>query len=205
MPRSARRASTPQQHDRPGGRRGPDHRAGRHPPSGDGDGLTGRGQDREAYDAATAAGSTHECGPWWVDLADSGSALDGLAESVSASIGPEPAILILDNADRCVALCADLAHRLLADCPGLAVLVTSRQRIGIAGEVVTSVEPLPAEAAVAVLRAGKGGQRRPRHRRPFGSDGCRDLPPPGRAAARRRVGGGAHRRIEPVADQRRTR
>ncbi|MGP3990761.1 AfsR/SARP family transcriptional regulator [Streptomyces sp. 3N207] len=52
-------------------------------------------------------------------------------------------LLVLDNCEHVVHAAATLAETLLAHCPGLTVLATSRERLGIPGETVRPVEPLP--------------------------------------------------------------
>jgi len=51
-------------------------------------------------------------------------------------------LLVLDNCEHLVAAAAALADHLLARCPGLSVLATSREPLGIAGEVLHPVGPL---------------------------------------------------------------
>jgi non-specific serine/threonine protein kinase len=52
-------------------------------------------------------------------------------------------LLVLDNCEHLIAGCAPLAHTLLQACPGLRILATSREPLGIAGEVVWTIPPLP--------------------------------------------------------------
>ena len=56
-------------------------------------------------------------------------------------------LLVLDNCEHLLDACAVLASTLIASCPGLHVLATSRQALGVAGEVRMVVPPmsLPAE------------------------------------------------------------
>jgi predicted ATPase len=49
---------------------------------------------------------------------------------------------VLDNCEHLVAECATLASELLAACPGLRILATSRETLGVAGEVVWEATPL---------------------------------------------------------------
>jgi predicted ATPase/DNA-binding CsgD family transcriptional regulator len=57
-------------------------------------------------------------------------------------------LLVLDNCEHVVATTAGLVARLLAECPGVRVLATSRVPIGVAGEQVWRVPPLdPGTAA----------------------------------------------------------
>jgi predicted ATPase len=61
------------------------------------------------------------------------------------------ALLVLDNCEHLRAAVARLIERLLAACPDLTVLTTSREVLGLAGEHVQRVDPLAiAEAAMSV-------------------------------------------------------
>jgi len=57
-------------------------------------------------------------------------------------IGPRQLLLILDNAEHLIDSCASLVEVLLRRCVGLTVLVTSRERLGIAGELTYQVPSL---------------------------------------------------------------
>ncbi|MFF3442966.1 BTAD domain-containing putative transcriptional regulator [Streptosporangium sp. NPDC002721] len=60
-----------------------------------------------------------------------------------AVLADRPMLLVLDNCEHLVAEAAELADHLLAACPGLRVLATSREALGITGEVLHPVAPLP--------------------------------------------------------------
>jgi predicted ATPase len=51
-------------------------------------------------------------------------------------------LLVLDNCEHLVDACARLAEVLLGSCPGLRILATSREALGIAGEATWVVPPL---------------------------------------------------------------
>ena len=51
-------------------------------------------------------------------------------------------VLLLDNCEHLVDVCAQLCEALLGACPRLRVLATSRQSLGVAGETILSVAPL---------------------------------------------------------------
>jgi non-specific serine/threonine protein kinase len=53
-----------------------------------------------------------------------------------------PLLLLLDNCEHLVEACAEVVAHLLRHCPHLRVLATSREPLGIAGEVIWSVLPL---------------------------------------------------------------
>jgi predicted ATPase/DNA-binding SARP family transcriptional activator len=64
--------------------------------------------------------------------------LDRLVEA----IGNRRMLLVADNCEHLVEAAAKLVDHLLARCPGLSVLATSREPLGIAGEVLHPVGPL---------------------------------------------------------------
>jgi predicted ATPase/DNA-binding SARP family transcriptional activator len=51
-------------------------------------------------------------------------------------------LLVLDNCEHLLDACAALAETLLASCPRLQILATSRQPLGLTGEIVWRVDPL---------------------------------------------------------------
>ncbi len=60
-------------------------------------------------------------------------------------------LLVLDNCEHLIQSAADLADTLLTECPGLTVLATSREPLGVPGETVLPVEPLPDPVALRLL------------------------------------------------------
>ena len=52
-------------------------------------------------------------------------------------------LLVLDNCEHLLEACASLVTRLLSTCPGLRVLATSREPLGVPGERVYRLQPLP--------------------------------------------------------------
>ena len=56
---------------------------------------------------------------------------------------PRKLLLVLDNCEQVVDAVAKLAETLLRACPGLRILATSREPVGIGGETVVMVPPLP--------------------------------------------------------------
>ncbi|MFJ7070681.1 ATP-binding protein [Streptomyces sp. NPDC101115] len=54
-----------------------------------------------------------------------------------------PLLLVLDNCEHVVGAAAALAETLLTRCPDLRILATSREPLGVPGEAVRPVEPLP--------------------------------------------------------------
>ncbi|MEU6786545.1 BTAD domain-containing putative transcriptional regulator [Nonomuraea angiospora] len=68
-----------------------------------------------------------------------------------AALADRPVLVILDNCEQVVAGAAGLAHRLLAACPALRILATSREALGITGEVLFPVGQLAVPAPDAAL------------------------------------------------------
>jgi predicted ATPase/DNA-binding SARP family transcriptional activator/Tfp pilus assembly protein PilF len=66
-----------------------------------------------------------------------------LAEVVVDHVRDRRALLVLDNCEHLLDEVAELAEAVLAGCPHLSVLATSRERIGTADEQVLVVPPLP--------------------------------------------------------------
>ncbi|MET9675563.1 BTAD domain-containing putative transcriptional regulator, partial [Streptomyces sp. NPDC006482] len=60
-------------------------------------------------------------------------------------------LLVLDNCEHVIAAAAELAHTLLTRCPGVTVLATSREPLGVPGEVVRPLGPLPVGMALRLL------------------------------------------------------
>jgi predicted ATPase len=74
-------------------------------------------------------------------LVDSSPAA-GLVDRLVAALGGRSALLVLDNCEHMIGAAAALADRLLGECPRLRILATSREPLGITGEVVRPVVPL---------------------------------------------------------------
>src|SRR6266511_3607482 len=65
-----------------------------------------------------------------------------LRERIEQAIGDKRLLLVMDNCEHLVAPAAALIDALLAHCPELRVLATSREPLGITGEVLHPVGPL---------------------------------------------------------------
>src|SRR6185312_1009330 len=84
------------------------------------------------------------------DLARTSSPLEALAEV----FGDDAWLLILDNLEQVVQAAPDLGE-LLARCPGLAILATSRTVLGLRGEREYPVPPLPLPADPSTASAAE--------------------------------------------------
>ncbi|MFD4672756.1 BTAD domain-containing putative transcriptional regulator [Lentzea sp. NPDC058450] len=123
--------------------------------------LTGFGGVGKTRLALTHAATTTEA--WFVEL---DSAADPLA-ALDAALGPNPlaapvftrlgsSLVVLDNCEHVVDAAAALCVRLLAEAPDVRVLATSREPLGIPGEVVHPVAPLDLDHAVRLFTARVG-------------------------------------------------
>jgi predicted ATPase/DNA-binding XRE family transcriptional regulator len=65
-----------------------------------------------------------------------------LLDTLAASLEPRDMLLVLDNCEHLVHPCAALVDVLLRSCPRLTILATSRELLGVAGEVVWRVPSL---------------------------------------------------------------
>ncbi|MGW1511573.1 ATP-binding protein [Streptomyces sp. NPDC002394] len=89
------------------------------------------------------------------------------AARLEAALAGRPVLLIVDNCEHVVGETAFLVRRLLAACPGLRVLTTSREALGITGESLLPLGALAPEAAeelfvrrAAAVRPGFTGHAR---------------------------------------------
>ncbi|MFD9499635.1 BTAD domain-containing putative transcriptional regulator [Streptomyces sp. NPDC060035] len=89
---------------------------------------------------------------------DAPSALPGTGTStpspphrLAAALRDRRTLLVLDNCEHVVDAAAELAELLLRTAPGLRVLATGQEPLGLAGEAVFLVKPLPAADAVQLF------------------------------------------------------
>jgi predicted ATPase/DNA-binding CsgD family transcriptional regulator len=122
-------------------------------------GTGGSGKTRLSIALASQARHRFADGAWWVDLAGV-TGRGQLPGAVAAALGvpqapgqdttatvvrhlrSRTALLVLDNCEQVVAGCAELAERLLTACPGLTIVATSREVLGVPGERVFRVDGL---------------------------------------------------------------
>jgi predicted ATPase len=122
-------------------------------------GTGGCGKTQLALQVAAGLVDTFPDGVWLVDLASlqaphlvpfavaavferRESAGEAITDSLVAYLESRRALLVLDNCEHLIDACADLAERLLAGCPGVRLLATSRERLRIAGETSWRVPSL---------------------------------------------------------------
>jgi predicted ATPase/DNA-binding NarL/FixJ family response regulator len=65
-----------------------------------------------------------------------------LSETLSDYLGSKKVLVVLDNCEHLVETCAELVEALLRSCPELRILATSREALGIAGEISWPVPSL---------------------------------------------------------------
>ncbi|WP_282702270.1 BTAD domain-containing putative transcriptional regulator [Streptomyces sp. CC219B] len=83
-------------------------------------------------------------------------------------------LIVLDNCEHVVEAAARLAEELLARCPDVTVLATSREPLGVPGEVLRPVEPLPQPYALLLL-ADRGAAARPGFRTDDDPEACAEI------------------------------
>ena len=113
-------------------------------------GSGGIGKTRLALRAAAEVSERYADGVFWVDLAalrDPQLVVSAVAteleakDDVVARIGDDCILLLLDNFEQVIEAASDVAA-LVAACPHLDLLVTSRESLRVAGEWVVAVPPL---------------------------------------------------------------
>ena len=122
-------------------------------------GPGGCGKTRLTLEVAADAAADRPDGIWLVELsgvADPDLLADTVLAAVDvgevASVDPidrlsaflqtRRALLVIDNCEHLVDAVADAAHRLLQACPNLVLVATSREPLGVTGEVVWRVPPM---------------------------------------------------------------
>jgi predicted ATPase/DNA-binding SARP family transcriptional activator len=63
--------------------------------------------------------------------------------SLARSLAPRELVLLIDEAERSIGPVAEVVGELLARCPSLRLLVASRRPLGVVGETIVPLEPLP--------------------------------------------------------------
>jgi predicted ATPase len=124
-------------------------------------GAGGTGKTRLAAHAAGMASGAYPDGIWWVPLAavrdhdlvlETARQVLGAATGVAEHIGDQSILLLFDNFEHVVEA-ADGIGTILASCPNLNVLATSREPLHVGGEHEYPVPTLRDDEAVALFVA----------------------------------------------------
>jgi predicted ATPase/class 3 adenylate cyclase len=127
-------------------------------------GPGGSGKSRLAIEAAAEVVSNFPNGVFWVALApvrDAALVVDTIARTVGSKnsladdIAERELLLVLDNLEQVVEA-APVVASLVEACRNLRVLVTSRERLRVRGEIDYAVPPLPEHEAVELFCARSG-------------------------------------------------
>jgi predicted ATPase/DNA-binding CsgD family transcriptional regulator len=122
-------------------------------------GPGGVGKTRLAARLASQLMSVYSGGAWLIELADiKDPGLIGIyvaaaigireepdrpvIETLTDALGQRQLLLVLDTCEHLVGGVADLAQRVLADCPRVQIIATSREPLRVRGETVWRVPPL---------------------------------------------------------------
>ena len=65
-----------------------------------------------------------------------------ILETLADALAPQNVLIVLDNCEHLIGACAKAAEAILQRCPRVHVIATSREPLGIAGEVIYRVPPL---------------------------------------------------------------
>jgi predicted ATPase/class 3 adenylate cyclase len=127
-------------------------------------GPAGSGKTRLALEAAATLVPRYKAGVFWIALAtvrDPGLVTEQIAQTLGAKnalaehIGRDEMLLLLDNLEQVVEAAPDLVD-LVADCPNLTFLCTSRELLRVRGEIEYEVLPLAHTEAVDLFCARCG-------------------------------------------------
>jgi predicted ATPase/class 3 adenylate cyclase len=136
-------------------------------------GVGGTGKTRLMLESAARLQDREPDGAWLVELAplgDPGAVVLEIARTFGLVTEPtRPVVdlladflrskeldLLLDNCEHVIGAVADLCHRLLAECPRLRVVATSREPLGVPGEHVFPVPSLPLPPPVTPVQQVTG-------------------------------------------------
>jgi predicted ATPase len=122
-------------------------------------GPGGSGKTRLALEAATTLVPEYKAGVFWVGLAtlrDAALVTETIRQTLGAKagladhIGERQMLLLVDNLEQVIEAAPELTA-LLASCPNLTLLVTSRELLRVQGEVEYAVPPLAEAEAVSLF------------------------------------------------------
>jgi predicted ATPase/class 3 adenylate cyclase len=140
-------------------------------------GVGGTGKTRLAFESAARIGKQFSDGVWVCELAplDGGAAVShavaaalrlqqqqglGIDATVIDYLRDRQLLLVVDNCEHILDAAAGLVDQIVRKCPQVSVLATSREPLGIEGERIFRVPPLPVDDATALF-ADRTRARRP--------------------------------------------
>ncbi|MGW7364259.1 AfsR/SARP family transcriptional regulator, partial [Streptomyces sp. NPDC054841] len=88
--------------------------------------------------------------------------------------GARRMLLVVDNCEHVIGAVAELVETVLTSCPGVTVLATSREPLGVPGETVRTVDPLPQDGALRLL-AERGAAARAGFRTDEDPEACAEI------------------------------
>ncbi|MFI6292089.1 BTAD domain-containing putative transcriptional regulator [Nonomuraea sp. NPDC050790] len=121
-------------------------------------GPGGAGKTRLAVEAAAALAPPG--GAWLVELAGAADVVQAVSDALDLRdptrhpvaerpierlvrlIGDRAPLIVLDNCEHVIGAAAEVAERVLAECPGVRVLATSREPLAVTGETSLPLPPL---------------------------------------------------------------
>jgi predicted ATPase len=98
--------------------------------------------DAAFVDLAAVTDPTTVAGTALLALGASAAIDQAPLDALVQHLGERPLLLVLDNCEHLIEACARLVEGLVRGCPALRVLATSRERLGVAGEVAWRVPSL---------------------------------------------------------------
>ena len=136
-------------------------------------GVGGVGKTRLALELASRTARRWPNGAWFIDLSGLtdpalvaghvAGALDvdeqadtPVDQRLAGRLRQEELLLVIDNCEHLRDACAELVHGLLTSAPRLTVLATSREALGVPGEIDVPVPPLGVPASVHPVDGGSG-------------------------------------------------
>lgn len=129
-------------------------------------GPGGTGKTRLALRLAEELEPSFQDGAWLCELAplaDPALIADALAHALGVTkdtgdlaaardhLRERTTLLVVDNCEHLLPAAAQVAEELLAACPNLRIITTSRVPLGVLGEAVWRLEPLPEPAAIQLF------------------------------------------------------
>jgi predicted ATPase/DNA-binding CsgD family transcriptional regulator len=131
-------------------------------------GPGGSGKTRMAGRLAGGEAERRPDGAWWVELGDVADSArvatevaralgvlvdpaQGTVASLTAQLAGRSLLLCLDNCEHVIDAAAGVAGALVAGCPGVTIVATSREPLRLAAETVWRIPPLRADDARALF------------------------------------------------------